>query len=115
MAVSQPCWRSSLHTSRPFLPGSITSRITRSRLRFRPCFKPLGPSIAVSTRYPSAARRSDTVRLNPGSSSTKRMFEFNLLLRGTRWNPHDETAADALFALDADRAAVGFHDLLYQI
>src|SRR5216684_386507 len=115
IAASQPCWRSSLQTSKPFLPGSMTSRIINSSSRLAPIFKPVGPSTAVSTWCPSAASRSDTVRRSPGSSSTKRMRELMLLLRWDGWKFDDEGGSRARLALHVHGSAVSFHNLLYQV
>src|SRR6267154_1202027 len=115
IAASQPCCRSSLQTSKPFLPGNMTSRIINSSSRLPPIFKPVGPSTAVSTWCPSAVSRSDTVRRRPGSSSTKRMRELMLLLRWEGRKFDDEGGSSARFALHVHGSAVSFHNLFYQV
>src|SRR5258708_5445415 len=115
IAASQPCCRSSLQTSKPFLPGNMTSRIINSSSRLAPIFKPVGPSTAVSTWCPSAVSRSDTVRRRPGSSSTKRMRELMLLLRWKGRKFDDEGGSNSRLALHVHGSAVSLHNFLYQV
>src|SRR5258708_20699632 len=115
IAASQPCWRSSLQTSTPFLPGSMTSRIINSNPWFPPIFKPVGPATGVSTWYPYADSKADTVRRRPGSSSTKRMRELMLLLRWKGRKFDDEGGSSSRLALHVHGSAVSLHNFLYQV
>ena len=58
------------------MPGSITSSTITSNGSFEARASPTGPSPAVSTSYPSPAKRSDTVSATEGSSSTNKMREL---------------------------------------
>src|SRR4051812_30305366 len=72
--VSMPRLRSSRHTSKPLILGSIRSSSNRSKASREARSRPLSPSAALSTAYPSRVRRSVSVSTMPGSSSIKKIL-----------------------------------------
>src|SRR5260370_38773711 len=115
IAVSTPRSRSSRQTSNPLFLGSMTSRIIRSNLLPDAFASPVSPSAALSTSYPAAARRSETVRTSPGSSSTNRMRELILVLQGRGWDRHHKLGSFRRLAFDADGSTVRLYDLFLEV
>ena len=75
--------RRSRSTSKPLRDGSITSRMTRSKLSSAIRFKASAPSTAVTMRNDSAARYSLNIWLSSKSSSTSKT-EFSAFLQVRR-------------------------------
>src|SRR5260221_1125087 len=120
--VSTPLLRRSRHTSKPRRSGSITSSTTRWKGSVEARCRPVSPSAAWSTRWPSLVRRPLRVSRRPGSSSTSRIRLRTALLhrcgplglrRGRRQHER-ERAARTGRALDLDGARVRVHDPLHQ-
>src|SRR5947209_14850346 len=92
-------------TVSPSRPGSIMSRITRSRSAASACRSPSMPSAAQTTAYPSASRPRWTKSAMALSSSTTRMRIYRTMLGGqgvdgpaaldhvTRWEGRRRRAA----------------------
>src|SRR5215831_12006024 len=93
----------------------MTSRIARWNLPAVALANPASPSPAVSTSYPSAVSKSETVSTSPGSSSTNSMRKLILKLRRRGGNAHHELSSFHRLAMYANRAAVRLHDLFHQI
>src|SRR5581483_1417024 len=55
------------------------------------------------------------VRLRPGSSSTKRMREFILILRGNGRQGYNKRGAGAQFAFEADASPVRLYNFFHQM
>src|SRR4051812_42090398 len=72
--VSMPRLRSSRHTSKPLIRGNIRSSSSKSNASREARSRPLSPSAALSTAYPSRVRRSVSVSTMPGSSSIKKIL-----------------------------------------
>ena len=68
------CWRRRLRISNPSMPGSMTSRTTRSTPGRAAISSPRWPSWAHSTMKPSRCRNSLRSAQSSASSSTNRMF-----------------------------------------
>src|SRR4051812_23208877 len=115
--TSAPRLRISFTISKPFLPGSITSTITRSMLLSRAWTKPSSPSWARMTSCPSLRRLTRNPRAMARSSS---MTRTRPMRRGScspirsagRGDLDAEGAAFSFLALHLDAAAVRLDDPL---
>src|SRR4051812_25575273 len=105
--------RSSRHTSKPFLRGSVTSRITRSGAVEIAFARPSSPSDAVTTSYPSSSRLSRRPSNICGSSSITRIRFVTSKVSCIEREVQRERAAPARLTLDADEPAVAAHDVVH--
>src|SRR5438046_7978608 len=104
--------RSSRHTSKPFLRGSVTSRITRSGAIEMALASPSSPSDAVTTSYPSSSRLSRRPSNIWGSSSITRMRFVTVGLSCMQREVERERAAAPGLAVDAHEAVVAAHHVI---
>src|SRR5947208_741512 len=114
--TSAPRLRISLTISKPFRPGSITSRMTRSTLLSRARANPSSPSWARITSCPSLRRLTRRPSAMARSSSMTRTRPIpgrcNAIRSGGGGQLDAEGGAFSLLALDLDAAAVGLDDAL---
>src|SRR4029078_7178889 len=104
--------RSSRHTSKPFLRGSVMSRMTRSGAVEMAFANPSSPSDAVTPSYPSSSRLSRRPSNIWGSSSITRMRFVTVGLSCMQREVEREGAAAPGLAVDAHEAAVAAHHVV---
>src|SRR5262245_38493313 len=104
--------RSSRHTSKPFLRGRVTSRITRSGAVEIALARPSSPSDAVTTSYPSSSRLSRRPSNICGSSSITRIRFVKGDVSCVEREMEGERAAAPRLAVDPHEAAVGPHHVV---
>src|SRR5215813_6740280 len=104
--------RSSRHTSKPFLRGSVMSRITRSGAVEIALASPSSPSDAVTTSYPSSSRLSRRPSNICGSSSITRIRFVNVDVSCVEREMECKGTAASRLAVNLHEAAVRAHDVV---
>src|SRR3989442_3156635 len=104
--------RSSRHTSKPFLRGSVTLRITRSGAVENALARPSSPSDAVTTSYPSSSRLSRRPSNICGSSSITRIRFVNVDVSSVEREVERKGTATSRLAVNPHEAAVGPHHVV---
>src|SRR4030095_8154257 len=102
--------RSSRHTSKPFLRGRVTSRITRSGAVEIAFASPSSPSDAVTTSYPSSSRLSRRPSNICGSFSITRIRFVQVDLSWVEREMECKGPAASGVAVHLDKAHETAHD-----